>query len=38
MRFYERAWDEPRGDQHDDWGTSIWYFAVDDDGWAVRSP
>jgi hypothetical protein len=28
--FYRREWDEQRGDAHDDWGTSIWYFEVED--------
>lgn len=27
-RFYRRPWDEPRGDQHDAWGTCVYYFWV----------
>lgn len=33
--FYRREWDESRGDAYDDWGTSVWYFDVED-GWACR--
>ena len=33
--FHRRAWDEKRGDAHDDWGSSIWYFEVED-GQAFR--
>jgi hypothetical protein len=35
-RFYRRRWDEPRGDEFDGWGRSLWYFEVDADGWPVR--
>ncbi|TYC19040.1 hypothetical protein FXF52_38795 [Micromonospora sp. MP36] len=35
-RFYRRRWNETRGDELDDWGRSLWYFEVDDDGWPVR--
>jgi hypothetical protein len=35
-RFYRRRWDETRGDEFDDWGCSVWYFEVADDGWPVR--
>ncbi|MEU0963601.1 hypothetical protein ABZ328_29260 [Micromonospora aurantiaca] len=35
-RFYQRRWDESRGDEFDAWGHSVWYFEVDDDGWPVR--
>lgn len=34
-RFYRREWDEGRGDAYDHWGTSVWYFDVED-GWACR--
>jgi len=27
--FYRRAWNEQRGDAHNDWGTSIWHFEVE---------
>lgn len=29
MPFYRRRWEEPRGDDHNDWGNSTWYFWVD---------
>jgi Domain of unknown function (DUF6881) len=35
-RFYRRRWEETRGDEFDDWGRSVWYFEVGDDGWPVR--
>ncbi|WP_169952787.1 hypothetical protein [Microbispora sp. H11081] len=35
-QFYRRRWDESRGDEFDDWGHSVWYFEVDDDGCPVR--
>jgi hypothetical protein len=35
-RFYRRRWDETRGDEFDEWGHSVWYFEVGDDGWPVR--
>ncbi|OLB73420.1 MAG: hypothetical protein AUI14_26245 [Actinobacteria bacterium 13_2_20CM_2_71_6] len=35
-RFYRRRWEETRGDEFDDWGGSVWYFEVRDDGWPVR--
>ncbi len=34
--YFKRRWDETRGDQHDAWGTSVWYFEVGPDGYAVR--
>lgn len=34
--YVRRHWKEPRGDEHDDWGTSKWYFEVDDKGWVLR--
>lgn len=27
-RFYRRRWDEPRGDQHNEWGPCVYYFWV----------
>ncbi len=36
MRYFKRRWDGPRGDEHDSWGGSIWYFEVGDDGYPVR--
>jgi hypothetical protein len=35
-RFYCRRWEEIRGDEFSNWGHSVWYFEVDDDGWPVR--
>ncbi len=35
-RHYKRFWDESRGDANDDWGTSTWYFEVDDERYASR--
>jgi hypothetical protein len=34
--YYRRRWDEDRGDEHTDWGSSDWFFAVADDGYAER--
>lgn len=36
MRYYRRRWDESRGDDHDSWGSSDWFFEVADDGTVVR--
>lgn len=36
MRHYRRRWDETRGDEHDDWGASEWFFETADDGWVRR--
>ncbi|MEU7905330.1 hypothetical protein [Actinoplanes sp. NPDC049118] len=35
-RFYRRRWADYRGDEFADWGHSVWYFEVGDDGWPVR--
>jgi hypothetical protein len=35
-QFYRRRWSEPRGDEFDSWGHSVWYFEVDGEGWPVR--
>ena len=29
MKYFKRKWDETRGDEFDNWGTSIWYFETD---------
>jgi hypothetical protein len=34
--YVKRHWNETRGDKYDAWGTSWWYFEVDDDGWVIR--
>lgn len=36
MKYFKRLWDEDRGDAHADWGTSIWYFEVDEQWSVVR--
>jgi len=28
MKYYKHPWNETRGDDHDDWGKSFWYFVV----------
>jgi hypothetical protein len=32
VRYFRRACDEPRRDEFDAWGTSVWYFEFDDQG------
>ena len=34
--YYKRPWDEDRGDDHADWGTSVWFFEVGEDGFPTR--
>jgi len=34
--YAKRHWNELRGDAHDAWGTSWWYFEVDDQGRVLR--
>jgi len=34
--YVKRHWNELRGDAHDAWGTSWWYFEVDDTGRVLR--
>lgn len=29
LRYVKRRWDENRGDRHDDFGNSWWYFEID---------
>ena len=36
MKYFKRHWDESRGDEYDHWGTSWWYFEVDEEAWIVR--
>lgn len=33
---YKRYWNESRGDKYDHWGTSNWYFEIDEGGYPVR--
>ena len=35
-RYFKRRWDEPRGDDHDLWGHSTWFFEVGSGGLIVR--
>jgi hypothetical protein len=30
LRYFKRTWNEPRGDSYDGWGTSVWYFELDE--------
>jgi hypothetical protein len=34
--YVKRHWNESRGDEHDAWGTSWWYFEADDKGRVLR--
>lgn len=36
MRYFKRYWDEPRGDAHDAWGCSWWFFEADPAGVVTR--
>jgi hypothetical protein len=36
MRYYHQPWNERRGDEYDNWGTSTWYFEVGEDKWVSR--
>ncbi|GJJ05235.1 hypothetical protein RugamoR64_57730 [Duganella rhizosphaerae] len=36
LTYVKRHWNELRGDEHDAWGTSWWYFEVDDEGVVLR--
>jgi hypothetical protein len=36
MHYFKFHWDESRGDSHDDWGTSTWYFETGADLWPTR--
>lgn len=36
MRYLKRHWNERRGDEFDSWGTSTFYFEVDDELWSTR--
>lgn len=35
-RYLKRHWNEGRGDEYDSWGTSWWFFEVDDSGGVIR--
>jgi hypothetical protein len=34
--YFKRHWDEPRGDQFDSWGQSLWLFETDGEFWPMR--
>ncbi len=36
MLYFKRPWNESRGDEHNDWGPSIWYFETDAEMWPNR--
>jgi hypothetical protein len=36
MRYFKRPWNESRGDEHDDWGTSTWFIEVGPDLYITR--
>lgn len=36
LNYVKRHWNETRGDEHDAWGASWWFFEVDGDGWVSR--
>jgi hypothetical protein len=36
MNYYKIHWNETRGDEYDDWGTSCWYLEVTDNNEIIR--
>jgi hypothetical protein len=36
MKYFKRNWEETRGNEFGDWGTSVWYFETDDQGFPTR--
>lgn len=36
MTYYKRPWEESREDDYTDWGASIWYFEIDEDGYPTK--
>ena len=36
MRYFKRKWNETRGDQYDNWGTSIFFIETDNSGFPSR--
>ena len=36
MHYFKRKWHEGRGDEHDNWGSSTWYFETEGDMWPTR--
>ncbi len=37
MHYFKRCWSESRGDEYDSWGSSEWYFEVDEEGYITRN-
>jgi len=35
-KYFKRKWNESRGDEFDDWGSSTWYFEVGSGGFPIR--
>jgi hypothetical protein len=36
IRYFKRYWDDIRGDNHNEWGYSWWFFEMTDSGIVVR--
>ena len=36
MRYFRYKWDENRGDKFSDWGNTVYWFEVDESGYASR--
>lgn len=36
MHYFKRQWDKLLGDEHADWGTSVWYFEIGPDMCVTR--
>ena len=34
--YYKRKWDENREDEYGNWGKSVWYFEIDNEGYITR--
>jgi hypothetical protein len=35
-RYFKRGWNELRGDDYGNWGTSTWYFEIGSDNYVTR--
>ncbi len=36
MKYYRGIWNETRGDEFDGWGTSTWFFELDNENYPNR--
>ena len=36
MKYFKRDWEETRGDEFDNWGTSTFYFETDETGLPIK--